>query len=90
MSSDELQLNVRVVPRSSKSEIARLEDGTLKVRIMAPPVDGAANAELIKALAKAFAISKSSITILSGENSRTKRVRITGASESAIQAVLRA
>lgn len=90
MSSDELQLNVRVVPRSSKSEIVRLEDGTLKVRIMAPPVDGAANAELIKALAKAFAISKSSITILSGENSRTKRVRITGASESAIQAVLRA
>jgi len=90
MSGNELQLNVRVVPRSSKSEIVRLENGMLKVRIAAPPVDGAANAELVKLLAKVFAVSKSSVAIVSGETSKIKRIRITGASESAIQAVLKA
>jgi uncharacterized protein (TIGR00251 family) len=90
MSADDLQLTIHVVTRAYKSEIVRLEDGTLKVRITAPPVDGAANAELIKVLAKTFAVSKSSVTIVSGETSKTKRVRIIGASKSAIQAVLKA
>ena len=89
MRADELQLTIRVVPRASKSEIVVLEDGTLKVRVAAPPVDGAANAELVKLLAKAFAVPKSRVAILSGENSRTKRVCITGASKSAVDAVLR-
>ncbi|HEY2847134.1 MAG TPA: DUF167 domain-containing protein [Pyrinomonadaceae bacterium] len=86
----DLILNIRVVPRASKSEIVAYQDGVLKVRIAAPPVDGAANAELVKLLAKTFDIPKSAVEIVSGETSKTKRVRITGSSDTAINAVLRA
>ncbi len=51
--------DVRVVPRASKSEIVGEHDGALKVRIASPPVDGAANEELIKVLSKKFGVPKS-------------------------------
>ncbi len=75
---DHTDLNVRVTPRASKSEVIGIVDGVLKVRIAAPPVDGAANEALIKLLAKHFNVSKSSISIVSGDSSRNKRVRISG------------
>jgi hypothetical protein len=68
--------NVRVVPRASKSELVGEHDGALKARIASPPVDGAANAELIKLLSKAFGVAKSEIEILSGQASKTKRLKI--------------
>lgn len=68
--------SVRVVPRASKSEIAGELDGALKVRIASPPVDGAANAELVKLLSKSFGVSKSEIEILSGQASKTKQIKI--------------
>ena len=71
--------SVRVVPRASKSEIVGEIDGALKVRLCSPPVDGAANAELIKMLAREFGVSRGRVEIVSGQNSRTKRIRITGA-----------
>ena len=69
---------VRVVPRASKSEIVGLYDGALKVRIASPPVDGAANAELVKLLAKTLNVSKSAVEILSGQSAKTKQVKIAG------------
>lgn len=74
-----LIFTVCVVPRASKSEIVGEHDSALKIRIAAAPVDGAANAELIKILAKFFAVSKSEIQILSGETSKTKQIKIAGA-----------
>lgn len=68
--------NVRVVPRASKSEIVGEHDGALKVRIDSPPVDGAANEELIRLLAKAFGLSKSAVEILNGHTSKLKQVRV--------------
>ena len=68
-----------MVPRASKSEIVGVVDGSLKVRISAPPVDGAANEEVVKVLAKAFSVAKSNVSIVSGETSKTKRVRVIGA-----------
>ena len=68
--------NVRVVPRASKSEIVGAHDGALKIRIASPPVDGAANAELIKVLSKTFDVSKSEVEILSGQTSKTKQIKI--------------
>ena len=56
-------------------------DGQLKVRIAAPPVDGAANAELIKLLARHFDVAKREVTIVSGETSRVKKVRVGGSSD---------
>jgi uncharacterized protein (TIGR00251 family) len=66
----------RVVPRGSKSEIVGELGGALKIRLSAPPVDGAANAELIKLLAKTFGVSKSKVEIISGETAKTKQIKI--------------
>ena len=71
-------ITVRVVPRASRSEIAGEMDGAVKVRITSPPVDGAANAELIKLFAKTLGVSKSQVEIISGQASKTKLVQITG------------
>lgn len=67
---------VRVVPRASQSEIVGEHDGALKVRIASPPVDGAANAELIKLLAKSFDVPKSAIEIIGGQTSKTKQIKV--------------
>jgi uncharacterized protein (TIGR00251 family) len=73
---------VRVIPRSSQSEIVGEYDGALKVKLNSPPVDGAANEELIKLLAREFGVSKGQIEILSGNTSKLKQVKISNASSS--------
>ena len=73
-----MDLDVRVTPRAGRSGIAGLRGGTLIVRLAAAPVDGAANDELIAFLSKALDIPKRDITIVTGERSRTKRIRIAG------------
>ena len=90
VNENEIVIDVRVVPRASRTQIVGFIEGVLKVRIAAPPVEGAANTELVKMLAKAFDVSKSSVQIVGGETSKNKRVRITGASKAVIQQVLRA
>lgn len=74
-----ITFTIRVVPRASKSEIVGDVDGSLKVRISAPPVDGAANEEVVRVLAKAFGVAKSNVSIVSGETSKTKRIRVISA-----------
>ncbi len=69
-------LNIRVVPRAARDGFAGLLGDALKVRIQAPPVDGKANAYLVKLLSKHWKIPRGSITILSGETGRNKRIRI--------------
>ena len=53
-----------------------MHDGSLKVRLTSPPVEGAANALLVKFLAKTLGIAKSQIDIVSGEKSRHKRLKV--------------
>jgi len=81
--------NVCIVPRASRSEIVGEHYKSLKVKIAAPPVDGAANAELIKVLAKHLKVAKSCVEIIAGESSKNKRVRVTGADEAVVGALLR-
>ena len=71
-------LRVRVSPRASRDEVAGERDGALVVRLTAPPVDGAANEELIDVLAAALGVPKRAITIVAGARSRQKRVHVTG------------
>jgi uncharacterized protein (TIGR00251 family) len=71
-------IDVRVVPRAGRSEVAGTRDGALLVRLAAAPVDGAANAELIDLIARVLHVPKRDITIVSGERSRKKRIRIAG------------
>jgi len=71
-------VTVKATPRSSVSRVESVVAGALKVRLAAPPVDGAANTELIKTLASFFGVAKSTVTILSGESSRAKRAWVRG------------
>ena len=69
---------VRVIPRAARSGIAGRRGNALLVRLNSPPVEGAANAELIEVLADALAVPRRSVTIVSGAASKQKRVRIAG------------
>jgi len=71
-------INVRVQPRSSKNQVDGPANGSLKIRLNSPPVDGAANAALIELLSKLLKIRKGAINIVSGETSRNKRVFVEG------------
>jgi uncharacterized protein (TIGR00251 family) len=83
-----VDLEIRVIPRAGRSEFAGLRDSALLVRLAAAPVDGAANDELIALLAKALKIPRRNITIVSGERSRSKRVRIEGVDRERALAIL--
>ena len=70
-------LAVRVVPRSSKNEIAGiLEDGTIKIRLTASPVEGRANQALIEFLSEVLEIPRSKIEIIAGEKGREKLISV--------------
>ena len=71
-------LAVTVVPRASRTEIERLPDGTLRVRLAAAPVDGAANTALLRFLADALDLPRSRLSIASGTTSRRKRIAVEG------------
>ncbi len=75
-----VDIAVRVTPRAGRSGIAGRRDDVWLVRLAAAPVEGAANAELIAVLADALDVPKRQITIISGDRSRQKRVRIAGLS----------
>jgi uncharacterized protein len=81
-------LNVRVVPRASKSEMIGEHDGKLKVRIASPPVDGAANSEVIRLLAKTLGLPRSNVAIVSGHAATTKQLRIDGVTAAELRAIL--
>ncbi len=72
------RLVVHVQPRAAKSEIAGRHGDAIKVRLQAPPVDGAANGELVRFLAETLGIPRRSVTIKSGLTSRRKTVEIEG------------
>jgi uncharacterized protein (TIGR00251 family) len=78
-------LDVRVIPRAARSQLAGTRDNALLIRLNAPPVDDAANEELIRLLAAALAISRRNIQIVAGHRSRTKRVRITGVTSAEVE-----
>ena len=69
---------VQVVPRSSRSEVVGEHNGSLRIKIAAPPVDGAANEELIRVLAKTFKVSRTAVTIVSGQTGKMKQISIKG------------
>lgn len=73
---DGIRLKIFLQPKASKDHIAGLHDGELKITITAPPVDGQANAHLLKFLSKAFKVPKSSIVLEKGELNRHKQVWI--------------
>jgi hypothetical protein len=73
---DSLVLAIRAQPGAKRSEVAGEHGGALRVRLAAPPVDGKANAELCRFLADAFGVPQRNVTLLRGEASRAKQVRV--------------
>ena len=74
-----MDLRVKVIPKSSKNEVAGyMADGTLKVKIAAVPEKGRANAALCRFLAEHFGVPERDVQVLSGQISQRKRVRIAG------------
>jgi uncharacterized protein (TIGR00251 family) len=72
-------LELRVQPRAARSAIEGLRAGRVRVRLVAPPVDGRANAALVELLAEAFGVPRSQVIIEHGLAGRDKRVRVRGA-----------
>jgi uncharacterized protein (TIGR00251 family) len=70
-----------VQPRASSTELAGTYGDALKIRLAAPPVDGAANEALVLFLAKLFGVARHDVRILVGENARSKLVEIRGVTE---------
>jgi hypothetical protein len=72
-----ITLAVKVTPRAPKDEITgTLADGTVKLRVTAPPEQGKANEAVCRLLAAAYGVSRSAVTIVSGATASRKRVRI--------------
>jgi uncharacterized protein (TIGR00251 family) len=70
-------LTVRVTPRAKRTEVAGVrDDGTLKIRVAAPPVEGKANAVLVKFLADFFGVRKRNVEIVAGHNGLDKIISI--------------
>jgi hypothetical protein len=79
-------ITVRVTPRARRTEVAEiLDDGTIRIRVTAPPVEGKANAALIQFLADALKIRKTRIEIVAGDRGLDKIVSITDLSAPEVQ-----
>jgi uncharacterized protein len=88
--SEGLLVDVQVVPRASRTAVGPAVGDRLRVAVTSPPVDGAANAAVIEALADAFGVRRSAIEIVRGERGRRKTVRITGATRATLDKLLSA
>jgi uncharacterized protein len=73
-------LHIRVLPRGSRDELVGLREGRICVRTTAPPVEGAANRRVTEFLAKALGVRRSHVSLVSGEKSREKTLRVEGLS----------
>jgi len=80
-----VRFRVRLVPRASRNEITGVLDGVLRVRLHAPPVDGAANEALVAFLADRLDVPRRGVRIVTGATSRTKVIEVEGVSSAAVE-----
>ena len=82
-----VRVSVHVQPRASRSEIIGQHGAALKVRLQAPPVDGAANEALVRLLADALGVPRGTVRVVAGATSRTKTVEVGGTTGAAVSAL---
>ena len=80
MSESNSVIRVKVLPRSSVNQVVGDEEGVIKVKLTAPPVEGKANKALVQFLSKQLGVARRDVEIVSGERSRIKSIRINGLS----------
>ena len=84
-----VELSVFCQPKAARSALIGMHGGALKAKVKAPPVEGRANRALLDLLAGALGVPRGRLTLVSGEQSRNKRVRVDGVdAESALAAIL--
>lgn len=83
-----ITFQVKVQPNAPRTRILGQHDTALKLALAAPPVDGKANAECIRFLAKFFDLSRNQVDILTGETTRNKVILLRGFSAQAFEAKL--
>jgi uncharacterized protein (TIGR00251 family) len=84
-----VRIEVHVQPRASKTQLAGLHGGRLKIRLAAPPVDGAANVALVEFIAEKLGVAKSRVRVVAGVTSRQKVVEVDGVTEEVVAQRLR-
>jgi len=81
------RLVVHVVPRAKRTEVVGRHGDAVKIKLKAPPVDGAANAELVRFVAEQLDIPRSAVTITAGHTARRKTLEIAGVDAAALRAL---
>jgi uncharacterized protein (TIGR00251 family) len=82
-----VRVDVHVQPRTSRSEIVGLHGAALKVRLQAPPVEGAANEALVSLLAERLNVPRRAVRVVAGATSRSKMVEVDGTTADAVRAL---
>mgnify|MGYP001818269120 CR=1 FL=1 len=86
---DAVTFSVRVVPRASRNKIAGIHDRAVRIRLTAPPVEGAANEALVSFLSTVLRVAKRHVELVSGQKARDKVVSVSGLSVEEVDARLR-
>jgi uncharacterized protein (TIGR00251 family) len=81
-------IRVYVQPRASKNRVQGLHNGEVKIALTAPPVDNAANEELVRFIADLLSVPKSSVTVKTGRSSRHKTLAISGKTQAEVESAL--
>ena len=84
------EIRVKLIPRSSRSQIVGKEGEFIKVKVNSPPVGGEANKELISLISKRLSIPRGSIEIISGKTSRIKLLRLRGIDKESVVGLMEA
>lgn len=85
---EQIEIKVKVVPRSSRTQILGKEGDAYRVKLTSPPVDGQANKALIELLSKKLGVAKGNIEIIAGKHSKLKTIRIYGVQNTAFDDLL--
>jgi uncharacterized protein (TIGR00251 family) len=83
-----VRIEVQAKPRAKASRVAGVREGALVVQLAAPPVDGAANADLVETLASTLGVPRRDVTLVRGETARAKLVEVRGLGEDEVRARL--
>jgi uncharacterized protein len=80
-----VSFDVLVTPRASREKVGPVVGDRLKVTVTAPPVDGEANAAVVAAIARALGVPRASVSVVRGDASRRKTVRVAGVARAAVE-----
>ena len=85
---DGISLLVTAAPRASRTEVTGVAEGRLRIRVAAPPVEGEANAELVRFLAKTLRVPRSAVAVTAGASGRKKTVLVRGVAATAARGLV--